>query len=1199
MKRSPHHLGRAFTLIELLGGQRKDSDTMKTMQWSRMANLAILLGLVFQTAAAEMADSAAGLVGDSGDLRQLTFEGAKTFSAEELRDGLKWTPDFLEISHPMAPRGEFLKAVERKLLFGYQHGGFPEARISVQTDAKSSRIIVKVEEGPRYVCGRVKVSGTKKAVSSAITRRLTVESAPAASAGRAFDFTDQAPASPVADGAEPAAPGQIEALWVKGQPAPFSEYDLRWLEWQVRQALGDQGFFFPEVHVAIQRDAAGGKAELEVTVLKEGPRRTIGSIEITGNKKNSREALLRYLDLKPGMELTRERVSGIEDRLWRAARFLAYQVTPGQPDTAGRVALHVEVSECDQAPPVDQEFSPVEQAMLNMRQWLARMDRRQEEMILDLTMDAVRLPGLEMIITPQSGLAVLEKPAPQDALSQRPSGFILKPNLAEFYATGRDRKLVVPWYEQQIWTRISLVSEKPEGESAAHHFNFSMGAGFKHDEEAAKVPYQLQVTLYPVVCVSMAHFTNCAYWFSGGMLICSNATTLCRLEARSGRPIELSWKDQVKDKTFQAQVRFQRKVFRGRVKEIEKTSAHLANAYRTNAPLSTSLGFLTEELLSSKLLAQLLSDHVSSNALARLPALTGKLNLPDILSPLDSLSIQDRATAKGQEKFLVPEIGDSSGAGSIALIAGWFTQFSDQLLPAHSWLLTLAHEGGLVVQGKGKYTAQAFGAIYESPDTGPLGYWAAASLVAQVQPGPARRFAARGLERLSAADFRRDCQLFFQDNSPLGQCLGKLAAALGNLDDEDLGALVAGSSPASQDFLRESARALRQAKGQPVIKSLAPALDVYWEKELRQEIAGALTKLDGQMAVKEGFAFWQAQPPDYVQAARCFREAAERGNADGQNDLGVMYRDGQGVEKDYTKAAEWFRRAAEQGNVEAQNNLGWAYRNGQGVGQDYGEAARWLRKAAEQSHAAAQRVLGWMYQHGQGMDKDTVEAAKWYRKAAEQGDAWGQDNLGWLYSKGWGVGQDYPEALRWFRKAADQGNALAQVNLGVMYRDGLGVEKDYAKALEWLRKAAEQDDPWGQNNLGWMYAAGEGVTQDAAEAAKWYRKAAEQNRKAADAGDVQASKSLAWLLATCVIPEVRDGSGATSFAEKAVAATNRKDPEMLDTLAAACAEAGQFAKAAGAEKEAIALVSDEKTKKEYLSRLKLYESNTPYREHEP
>src|ERR1017187_1533557 len=119
MKRSPHHLGRAFTLIELLGGQRKDSDTMKTMQWSRIANLAILLGLVFRTEAAEMADSAAGLVGDSGDLRQLPYGGAKPFLAEELRDGLNWTPDFLEIFPSMAPRGEWLKAVEPELIFGY------------------------------------------------------------------------------------------------------------------------------------------------------------------------------------------------------------------------------------------------------------------------------------------------------------------------------------------------------------------------------------------------------------------------------------------------------------------------------------------------------------------------------------------------------------------------------------------------------------------------------------------------------------------------------------------------------------------------------------------------------------------------------------------------------------------------------------------------------------------------------------------------------------------------------------------------------------------------------------------------------------------------------------------------------------------------------------------------------------------------
>jgi len=49
-------------------------------------------------------------------------------------------------------------------------------------------------------------------------------------------------------------------------------------------------------------------------------------------------------------------------------------------------------------------------------------------------------------------------------------------------------------------------------------------------------------------------------------------------------------------------------------------------------------------------------------------------------------------------------------------------------------------------------------------------------------------------------------------------------------------------------------------------------------------------------------------------------------------------------------------------------------------------------------------------------------------------------------------------------------------------------------------------------------------------------------------------------------------------------------------LAAAHAEAGQFANAVSVQKEAIALAQYESLKKELAARLKLYEANTPYRE---
>jgi hypothetical protein len=104
-------------------------------------------------------------------------------------------------------------------------------------------------------------------------------------------------------------------------------------------------------------------------------------------------------------------------------------------------------------------------------------------------------------------------------------------------------------------------------------------------------------------------------------------------------------------------------------------------------------------------------------------------------------------------------------------------------------------------------------------------------------------------------------------------------------------------------------------------------------------------------------------------------------------------------------------------------------------------------------------------------------------------------------------------------------------------------------------------------------------------------------RNSAADGNPDAWNSLAWLLATGPEPGLRNGPEAVGFAEKAVAANDRKDPAILDTLAAAYAEAGQFAKAISVQQEAIDLLKYEDLKADYAFRLKLYESRSPYREH--
>lgn len=133
--------------------------------------------------------------------------------------------------------------------------------------------------------------------------------------------------------------------------------------------------------------------------------------------------------------------------------------------------------------------------------------------------------------------------------------------------------------------------------------------------------------------------------------------------------------------------------------------------------------------------------------------------------------------------------------------------------------------------------------------------------------------------------------------------------------------------------------------------------------------------------------------------------------------------------RDYTAAAAWFRKAADQGNTEAQEALGMMYESGMGVPQDNAEAASWFRKAAEQGYDGAQFRLGGLYENGKGVLRDPAQAAAWYRKAADQGYSNAQSSLGYLYERGWGVPRDPVQAHMWYALAVAQGDIFSETAL--------------------------------------------------------------------------------------------------------------------------------------------------------------------------
>lgn len=141
---------------------------------------------------------------------------------------------------------------------------------------------------------------------------------------------------------------------------------------------------------------------------------------------------------------------------------------------------------------------------------------------------------------------------------------------------------------------------------------------------------------------------------------------------------------------------------------------------------------------------------------------------------------------------------------------------------------------------------------------------------------------------------------------------------------------------------------------------------------------------DDHAQFQQGYTAYQAG--NYAQALRLWQPLAQKGNAEAQFALGLMYDKGQGVAQTDRQAAAWYQKAADQGDADAQLNLGLMYANGRGVAKNYRQAAAWWQKAADQGDAEAQYNLGLMYYNGQGMARNYRQAAAWYKKVLAQPD---------------------------------------------------------------------------------------------------------------------------------------------------------------------------------------------------------------------
>jgi len=182
------------------------------------------------------------------------------------------------------------------------------------------------------------------------------------------------------------------------------------------------------------------------------------------------------------------------------------------------------------------------------------------------------------------------------------------------------------------------------------------------------------------------------------------------------------------------------------------------------------------------------------------------------------------------------------------------------------------------------------------------------------------------------------------------------------------------------------------------------------------------------------------------------------------------------------------------------------------------------------------------------------------------------------------------EALVQLRQALaeDAGYAPAHYNLGLVLSrrgDAEGAIREWRGALELDPKYAEAHVSLGDA----LYAQGR-----TAEALAHWRDGLQLQPN-----DPPTLRRVAWVLATSPDGAIRDGAEAVAFAVRALELSGGNDAQVLDTLAAAYAEKGQFANAALTAHRAQARAAQQNQPalaRDIGVRIALYEAGRPFRD---
>lgn len=732
----------------------------------RIALLLILLAMVASPAQADP-----DFVGPLGDPDLLVFAGNLAFTDDELRKGLVKDLEFVIAGHPDANLAQYEVTLVERISRGYRARGFADVSVRPNFDHPSQRLVIKIEEGLQYHCGRIEIVGARTLPVDEFRQALTT----------AWRRPKPRPASsgPIATTLAETTGEPIAALWSPGQPAVFGDNGQLAASSTVYQLFARFGYVKPAVSLRVIPEP-DGTATLRVEIVKEGPRAMFRETVITGADRNTAAGLEAFLKLEPGSVLTPGYAGQLETTLWESARFRDYRVefVPSDDDPTGAPSIaRITVDELADVPLLNEEFSPEQSALLQFARWLERFHEQDADILIE-----GRFPlsqalkefgiepanpldlGLQMAISPRDSQSLISAELRRgDDRSRARSVVHLSPGRLAVHLFDPHQRIEIAPPNGQLLSFAAITIPPRNPENRSNHLEF--GTGIRERAQIGPRSFEPRLIVSPAWLMHQLSLGKLSISLTDDVATATLENAIqWRFQAGTGQLLDLAT---IKTQPIQLSARCGRGIFRDlKAQTIEQPEV----------VQSVNLG---EEGLSAGLALVLGRYHDDAKCrFAREVIQNGGLR------EIDEFDWSVLSTYSG--RFVIPPGPQPEGAPVAPYWAAAVFPISRSLLPRVPEFDLLARELAVLSSRRADRPSEAFSKLLQQNTVGPTWCLISGGTYGTVLPTARAAFARAGLPLMTQEGFENDCRILINDDWAVGQFLLASAETLQQFESDEL-----------------------------------------------------------------------------------------------------------------------------------------------------------------------------------------------------------------------------------------------------------------------------------------------------------------------------------------------------------------------------------------------------------------------------